>query len=714
MRSQRSARTSRPRVSYRESSAEDDDKDDNFALHDFEDIALSSDRPSQRRHSARAAPQLRSSLKEPSSDEDEEDDFISLGDDIENDSDNFPFELPPAKRRRTAVKPIATRTRQANVNRSSQTTPKRLRGAGLFLARRHGRNKLSKSKQTSKTWMVMETDGVCPPWHTLPFHVLLSIFDYAYEQQIQASANNASVWLSNVARTCTTFAEPALTILYRKPLLINGRRIQDFTNHIALARNSDRQFLNYPSKVKHLRIDERVIPSGFDLVRLIQDLPQLAHIELYSSKDLRPLRGHSHIIAEKYWKYPNNLFEVIRECKLPLVSWQWNYNLGSLGMLLESGDSNTNSQALSSPFHKLKEMIYTSLISCQQVQNYPLPFGYLKPMVYDAVDLDLVPALALSEMKYLRLLRLEYCKAVTGMWLQHLPKHITTLELCCCPGVDAAGFQEYLESHGSELRTLVLDHNINLGLDFLSILKLACPHLRELSMDLIYFDIDRVSVVMKPGYENILPAGLTPTWPTELEKLNLSHLRRWESSEQLVTFFESIIENAENLPKLRHLALSISINLTWHERAGFRDKWTSLFEKVFLRKTKSPATFLQSFKAYRLYKESLTQKPKHKRSSSHDSSASSSAGRLRPKRRVNYTSDGSNVAGSQMSLRGRVFAALKDGPSVSQATEGDTQYIHGLCDVVDIRIDNSRPKEREFRESDMLDSEESGDSDYDS
>jgi hypothetical protein len=31
---------------------------------------------------------------------------------------------------------------------------------------------------------------------------------------------------------------------------------------------------------------------------------------------------------------------------------------------------------------------------------------------------------------------------------------------------------------------------------------------------------------------------------------------------------------------------------------------------------------------------------------------------------------------------------------------------------VDIRIDNSRPNEREFRESDMVDSEISGDSDY--
>ena len=39
-------------------------------------------------------------------------------------------------------------------------------------------------------------------------------------------------------------------------------------------------------------------------------------------------------------------------------------------------------------------------------------------------------------------------------------------------------------------------------------------------------------------------------------------------------------------------------------------------------------------------------------------------------------------------------------------------HIQGMCDEVDVRIDNLRPREEQFHESDFLDSEPSGDEEW--
>ncbi|KKY28733.1 hypothetical protein UCDDS831_g00118 [Diplodia seriata] len=40
------------------------------------------------------------------------------------------------------------------------------------------------------------------------------------------------------------------------------------------------------------------------------------------------------------------------------------------------------------------------------------------------------------------------------------------------------------------------------------------------------------------------------------------------------------------------------------------------------------------------------------------------------------------------------------------------KFIQGMCEIVDIRIDNLRPREEQFNENDFLDSEVSGDEDW--
>jgi hypothetical protein len=704
MQASRFTRAVRNRISYRESSVEDDDGDSTYASDQNIIGAAVQLQPSSaqrrdnavspaRRHSTRESNRVRRSLKEPSSDEDDDEDFVSSNvDELEH----LALQHPPPKRRKVAPsRPVASRTRRAESHRTSQSSKGGPRKRRTVLIK-----SLSKSKaRLSKKWAAIDSDGVRPPWSTLPYHILLSIFDYAYELHMQdGSGSNSAAWLLHAARTCHAYSEPALTVLYRRPALINGRRIISFANHITGP--AETQYINYRPKVRELVIDERHMPSNFDLTHLIRHLPQLAHVDLFSSKDTRPLRGNAHILAERYWKYPPDLFNVLQETSPSLISWHWNAKMHALDLMLADQYFAMIQRTESRPFSNLKDVTFTNynplVISTSHIIEYqedyyanPKPAESLKSIVENEWNQAL--ARSIQGMSRVRRLRFEFCKVVSATWLQFLPKTLTTLELYCCANVETDGLQAYLESYGTALRTIVLDHNRYLSLDFLACLKSACPNLEELSMDLIYFEAERVSTVVQPGYLKLLQSGSVPSWPSCLMKLSLTHLRQWDS-DTVNMFFESIISQAESLQQLRQLSLSVSVDIDWHERAGFRDKWTSLFQTVFKRTPKDPVKYLQSMKTYRLYKEAQKGVKRTRTMNQDQSGDSSSTGRLRPR--------------GTMSLRRKATDVLSSVESES------TQYIQGKCDVVDIRIDNSRPNEREFRESDMMDSEISGDSDY--
>lgn len=64
--------------------------------------------------------------------------------------------------------------------------------------------------------------GVIPPWQSLPYQILLEIFQYASfplvdERTFHQTAN--WTWLLSASKLCRAFSEPALTVLYRSPCL---------------------------------------------------------------------------------------------------------------------------------------------------------------------------------------------------------------------------------------------------------------------------------------------------------------------------------------------------------------------------------------------------------------------------------------------------------------------------------------------------------------
>jgi hypothetical protein len=326
MRSHR--RSDHNQISYRESSVEESNRDSDFVSSEEEvaqpsssrrRIALPTRQPNPttgRRHSTRESARQRSSLRDPSTDED----FSSEDESEQEFNDELVALEPPPKRRRTA-RPIATRTRQANNARQSQVRTRRPQKKPGALAAKTSKSKNSSSKKR----ILMETDGVSPPWATLPYQVSLSIFEFAYAKEIQDSGlGNASSWLSRAARTCVAFSEPALTVLHRKPELWHSRRIVNFADH--MAQPPEMTYINYRSKVKVVAIDERLMPTGFAFVDFLRTLPQLAYLDIFSSKD-SSLRGHPAIERERYWKYPTELVPFLASNAIPLISWHWNWKM---------------------------------------------------------------------------------------------------------------------------------------------------------------------------------------------------------------------------------------------------------------------------------------------------------------------------------------------------------------------------------------------------
>lgn len=265
------------------------------------------------------------------------------------------------------------------------------------------------------------------------------------------------------------------------------------------------------------------------------------------------------------------------------------------------------------------------------------------------------------------------------------------------------------------LEELELNHNLSLDLAFLPTLGATCPRLKVLKMDLQYYSLRHTINDVDPKYDVLLRDDEMPTWPTTLQELELIHLQR-TSPKAAENLFRSLVESAKDLPELRRLVVQAHINIPWRDRAGFRDQWIERLHRVYLRKSKRPDSRLASLRTWREFKatkavdvdsddESLV-----RRSLSHV--------QVTPRKRDS----------SPARRRSRRVAAAHDSQSATPApdsghsTDDDVEeddwrhapeaYYQNLCEIVDIRIDNQRPREEQYTEGDFLDSEISGDDDY--
>ena len=574
------------------------------------------------------------------------------------------------------------------------------------------------------------TDGKIPDWTSLPIELLRDIFVFAahpmHEQTPTAAANVG--WLMRTARRlCRAFAVPALEAYYQSPYV--HRELQAHHLLELMQMPADKTYINYNVKVKWLEIDVRRIAysaygkARIDLSQLVERLPQLQHFEIVHPVDSPPYR-HEKI---QPWRYPVDLFTALATSGARLKSWRWNRDM------IPISSEDFNIYAYMSDVHRSKSFEYLErLVVCGFDANDSLgvPSSEVEPgprkhRLAETVSL-------LSRLKDVTFIS---CDLIMEEFLEHLPKNLERLELSNCLEVTSEMLKTFLTTGGSQLRELVLNHDPALDLGFMPHLKTLCPKLQMLKMDFTYYSEHVNFNDAWAMYDHLLTEDEVPSWPSTLRHLELVNLQKW-TAEAAQNLFRSLVDSSKDLPDLRHLVIQAHINIPWRDRTGFRDQWIVRLGRVYQRKSEYPFPYLGSFKQYRLWQESQAHEPVEvdgetaaRRQLAHV--------RITPRKRdaesdVDIYDDESPSAPKQVRPQRRsarvqelreshsASEAVEDAPTpTSVSSDSDDEdskqpddFIQGLCEVVDIRIDNQRPRESQFTEANFLDSEPSGDEDW--
>ncbi|KAK2072915.1 hypothetical protein P8C59_007239 [Phyllachora maydis] len=446
-----------------------------------------------------------------------------------------------------------------------------------------------------------------------------------------------------------------------------------------LAQDPSTTAFNYRQKITKLRINvEQIVAKTYkgkhlDLKSLVANVPRLRDLtSMVSAKDLTFIRQ----------LHQTQAFSRLK--KLSLVNYQ-------LPTLLENN---------------IEEAVATAKDE-----------AYLQ-QVADAI-------LALPNLDFLSI---ESSTIVNGYLLPLLPRNLKNITLINCWDVQADELSTFLLSHGSQVEHLTLHHNQSLSLAFVKTLGTACPRLKSLDMDFKYYNHHEFYHDGRPAYDHVLQEGDTPDWPSGIESIELRNARKWapEAAEML---FRSLVDNATRFTKLRHLALKVMLDIPFRQRSEIREKWESKMKQVFLRRSADP----MPFHSLRPSGEASAPKCRSKKRKSRDfsvpgqetrrsprfkdmdnaglASRASSCGRgrrLSARSRPSYVepetdddTDMEDAADADSSRQSSVSA----GAAARSSNDGQEVVIQGLCDVVEVHIDNQKQTETVWAMSDFLDAE---------
>ncbi|PQE24826.1 Leucine-rich repeat protein [Rutstroemia sp. NJR-2017a BVV2] len=694
------------------------------------------------------------SYTEPATDSEFESEEVEEDSVEEDEANNAPSNTPRSRRSlrsnsRSATKRSRPRaTRYGHDEQDVSTKPKTKK-------RKHTRMSSSKSTPVQPEPEILIIPGNIPRWQTLPYSILVQIFEYAtyplYDERTFQPTSSLK-WLLGVAGLCRSFSEPAITVLYTSPPLVP----MDKAHRLVELLQSDPSSMafKYRQKVVNLSIEVRQVAayslpgSGLlDLYGLIKDLPRLADLEFYDERDMKPFK---HLDDSMKWNYPDSIFEALeyvdqlanpleghKTSPCRLRSWRWSSRLAGKKW----------------PIEKIREIhLRPSFVGLKKVAfvNYQIP--RLKKGEEDPKHEELLAG-ALSALERLEHLIFESSTLLNQKLMPRLPSNLRNLEITNCWEVTGDMLGEFLLTHGRQLRCLTLNHNSALSLTFLPILGEACPNLQTLRMDLQYFDAHISYHNSEPDYDQLLSCDQIPTWPSTLQIIELVNLRKWQR-EAAEMFFQSLLDSAGALPDLRILVLQTSINIGWRDRADFRGRWIGTLGHVFKRFCEPPKQFLKASEVYETEKSKVIE-PDHKPQTPESAKRLPIRHSTRTKQATNYAESSDNSEDDHfesspppasappprdLGKRNRatrevrtlkITAGIDGFPSSPPHTPPNQAYgqnrsssskdngkgreemvIQGMCEVVNIRIDNLRPAETQFGEGDFLDSEPEGDGDF--
>ncbi len=682
----------------------------------------------------------------------EESDSASAHDDFEDDEDvdedDRRDEVP--HNRAVSVNPssrLARPREMSKVKKGKAPAPRHARMS--HITESASRLKIAESDSEGR----IENTAFIPPWTTLPYLVLVNIFKIAADMMTDDAYPS---WLLETSLVCRDFSEPALTVLYQSPPLLTRKMAHRLVD--LLVKDPTTTVYNYRQKVERIFVDVREIASKaykgqyLDLAALVTHAPRLSVLDFAHDLDLPPFRSLDESLK---WRYPDALFAAMGanpEASTPtkdarpdlladplitkgessssqaphvtrLTGWRWNRRLMGPNMDLER----VKQLHLTPTFAGLRRIGFL---------NYQVPSVSSKKLGNDwcASDKAFVEsfAAAINALPDLESLTMESSTVANSYLLYCLPTTLRTIQLINCWEINPEDFTSYLVTHGTELRQIHLRHNQSLNLAFLEVLGVTCPNLQVLEMDFKCYQHHEFYDDSDPTYDQILTIFQYPNWPASIETIQLRNMRKWTAAAAEM-FFGSLVDNAEHLPCLRHLELKAMLDIPIRQRSEIRDKWTAELKTVFLREWKPPMPFYSLRNAPKSGQKaaSSTQKPKpapgtakstdptrrSTRVATHGpmpggSSRSSSTRRgLRGRHAQSYAEPDSDIdldfdEGEEQEddLASPDSPPADKGPAAAGQASG-AKYIHGMCEVVDIKLDNQKPTEQTWSMNDFLDSE---------
>ncbi|KAG8160531.1 hypothetical protein KVR01_010067 [Diaporthe batatas] len=642
--------------------------------------------------------------------------------------------------------PASSRPRRPRSNPPSRTPPRPARITDPRSRASGSRKKhaVSPSATSLPEW---PSSTVRPPWQHLEWTLLVQIFEYASSS---LEFKEGARWLLSAGLTCKLFLDPALKALYRRPMPILSMNMA--TKFAALMHNLSVNQAAARERNDHRRtMVESLVVSvtslsasrPFDLAELVLVLPGLSHLELYHEFDLPPYRQLD--LKTRRWTYSQALVHALKsagesDARMRLKSWRWSERMMDRDVV-----SPKQMRAIHqwSTFSQLRDITLVNF----QVPSLKENKDPNDPEVFEA-DKNFISCISesLEPLGSLKHLKMESSTVVDGQFLSLLPKTIEHLEIVNCWELTAEMLVEYLLTHGRSLRRLTLHHNQSLSLAFLPTLGVSCPQLRELSMNLTFYAHHEYYNDSDPFYETLLTVTDVPVWPDRIEIIDLEQLAKWDAATAEM-FFQSFVDQAPNMPRLRHLAVKAMLDVPWRQRCEFRDRWVSRLRKVFLRRQTKPRPYHSLIqwptlrggpgiqegntdvggetddtpirRSSRIATHIATPAPvppentvDNKRSK-RKRSAGSARDLRRPKRvAISYrdpdTDEDLDLLDPEESEEEEAEdPSLPSSPPESPASpDDDLPFVHGLCDVVNIRFDNQKPREFQLGMEDFLDEQE--------
>jgi hypothetical protein len=573
--------------------------------------------------------------------------------------------------------------------------------------------------------------------------------------RIDDLAEAVSTLLSG-AQTCRATAEPALAQLYKCPPFHRAYFYKSpqtsFVQFLqTLALPPSETLIRYRPKVEIVRIDvdtflsKKIGGVQYTLKRVVQVLPRLSHLELYHPSDDPPYRD---LGVHLRWKFAeDDLLEALgplpdddpsagdKTKSIALKSWRWNSRLVPETMTL---DRLSKIHALPN-FQNLRKLAFV---------NYQLPsltqYSTRAQDTQEAQDSDMQEiehlTKSISALPNLQHLVIESSTLANGSLLERLPKTLAHLELVNCCEVTSEDLSTFLMSHGHALVHLTLKHCQSLSLAFLPVLGTSCPNLAHLDVDLSYFRHHASYADNKPEYATLLEVDEVPTWPASIQSIEIINMRNW-TREAAEMFFDSLMHNAKALPNLRRLEFKVILNIEWRQRQEMRKSLADQMTRIFKRESLPPkeqTTLRQSNQTY-LEDSGGTQSLKPTRRSTRIANQSSTpvlvqADALTSRRRnlvktlpvrrslrslksISSIFDADDEESSEDELSvGHAGTRRSNSRTIVAKKAGlrKDEFIHGLCDVVDIQVDNQRPTERQYDMDDFLDAPEQSDPEWNS